>query len=296
MLTRHLRRHGKDLAWLAAWTLVQSLPALASGWSLAQATTQFLVATPRLASPGSPCSPRPRGARSGRSVPGNVYLRVGATRRAVPRRPCHGHRGRRARPPGPGLRGADDAPGGNRPRLARRRTGRRLHVRVHDGGHGRRPRHLAARHAAVRDPAAACLDTPAAAAAPPVRRASARCRPRRGERGGRGVASGRRRARHHRLRRRGPRPLAGLGLHIARQGRRPCAGSPSPVRRACYASRPAAGCRCSSCSPPPPGMLRHGASPGDIVGAVTYVTGSLRAALYTLSQGMGGMPALSGST
>jgi ATP-binding cassette subfamily C protein len=36
-----------------------------------------------------------------------------------------------------------------------------------------------------------------------------------------------------------------------------------------------------------PGMLRRGISPGDIVGAVTYITGSLRGALYTLSQGMG---------
>ena len=36
-----------------------------------------------------------------------------------------------------------------------------------------------------------------------------------------------------------------------------------------------------------PGMLRHGASPGDIVGAVTYITGSLRGVLYTLIQGMG---------
>jgi ATP-binding cassette subfamily C protein len=36
-----------------------------------------------------------------------------------------------------------------------------------------------------------------------------------------------------------------------------------------------------------PGMLRHGASPGAIVGAVTYITGSLRGALYALSQGMG---------
>jgi ATP-binding cassette subfamily C protein len=36
-----------------------------------------------------------------------------------------------------------------------------------------------------------------------------------------------------------------------------------------------------------PGMLRHGAPPGDIVGAVTYITGSLRGALYALSQGMG---------
>jgi ABC-type multidrug transport system fused ATPase/permease subunit len=43
VLIRHLRRHRKDVAWLAAWSLVQSLPAVASGWSLAQATTQFLA-------------------------------------------------------------------------------------------------------------------------------------------------------------------------------------------------------------------------------------------------------------
>jgi len=43
MLIRHLRRRRKDVAWLAAWSGVQSLPAIASGWSLAQATTQFLA-------------------------------------------------------------------------------------------------------------------------------------------------------------------------------------------------------------------------------------------------------------
>ena len=43
MLIRHLGRRRKDVAWLAAWSLVQSLPAVASGWSLAQATNQFLV-------------------------------------------------------------------------------------------------------------------------------------------------------------------------------------------------------------------------------------------------------------
>jgi len=43
VLIRHLRRRRKDVAWLVAWSLVQSLPAVASGWSLAQATTQFLV-------------------------------------------------------------------------------------------------------------------------------------------------------------------------------------------------------------------------------------------------------------
>jgi ABC-type multidrug transport system fused ATPase/permease subunit len=43
VLIRHLRRHRKDVARLALWSLVQSLPAVASGWSLAQATTQFLA-------------------------------------------------------------------------------------------------------------------------------------------------------------------------------------------------------------------------------------------------------------
>jgi ABC-type multidrug transport system fused ATPase/permease subunit len=43
VLRRHLRRRWKDVAWLAAWSLVQSLPAVASGWSLAQATNQFLA-------------------------------------------------------------------------------------------------------------------------------------------------------------------------------------------------------------------------------------------------------------
>jgi ABC-type multidrug transport system fused ATPase/permease subunit len=43
VLIRHLGRRRKDIAWLAAWSLVQSLPAVASGWSLAQATTQFLA-------------------------------------------------------------------------------------------------------------------------------------------------------------------------------------------------------------------------------------------------------------
>jgi ATP-binding cassette, subfamily C, bacterial len=43
VLIRHLRRRRREIAWLAAWSLVQSLPAVASGWSLAQATTQFLA-------------------------------------------------------------------------------------------------------------------------------------------------------------------------------------------------------------------------------------------------------------
>ncbi|HWG03244.1 MAG TPA: ABC transporter ATP-binding protein [Trebonia sp.] len=43
MLIRYLRTRRRDVAWLAVWSLVQSLPAIASGWSLAEATTQFLA-------------------------------------------------------------------------------------------------------------------------------------------------------------------------------------------------------------------------------------------------------------
>jgi ATP-binding cassette subfamily C protein len=43
VLIRYLRGRRKDVTWLAIWSLVQSLPAIASGWSLAEATTQFLA-------------------------------------------------------------------------------------------------------------------------------------------------------------------------------------------------------------------------------------------------------------
>ena len=43
MLTRHLRARRGDLAWLAFWSLVQALPSLASGWSMAEATRWFLA-------------------------------------------------------------------------------------------------------------------------------------------------------------------------------------------------------------------------------------------------------------
>lgn len=43
MLIRHLRARRADLAWLAIWSLVQALPSLASGWSMAQATRWFLA-------------------------------------------------------------------------------------------------------------------------------------------------------------------------------------------------------------------------------------------------------------
>jgi ABC-type multidrug transport system fused ATPase/permease subunit len=76
MLTRHLRRHRRDLAWLAAWALVQSLPAVAAGWSLAQATTQFLAGrtTEGLAWLGLLAAAALAGALGTRQM----YLRVGA--------------------------------------------------------------------------------------------------------------------------------------------------------------------------------------------------------------------------
>lgn len=42
-LTRSLRRRPLDIGWLAAWSLVQALPALASGWAIAEAVGQFLA-------------------------------------------------------------------------------------------------------------------------------------------------------------------------------------------------------------------------------------------------------------
>jgi len=43
MLIRHLRGRPKDVAWLAVWSLVQALPSVALGWSLAEATGRFLA-------------------------------------------------------------------------------------------------------------------------------------------------------------------------------------------------------------------------------------------------------------
>lgn len=43
MLIRYLRGRPKDVAWLAVWSLVQALPSVALGWSLAEATGRFLA-------------------------------------------------------------------------------------------------------------------------------------------------------------------------------------------------------------------------------------------------------------
>jgi ATP-binding cassette subfamily C protein len=43
LLTRSLRRRPRDVAWLAAWSLVQALPAVGSGWAIAESVSQFLA-------------------------------------------------------------------------------------------------------------------------------------------------------------------------------------------------------------------------------------------------------------
>ena len=42
VLRRSLTRRPRDAGWLAAWSLVQALPALVSGWAVAKATSDFL--------------------------------------------------------------------------------------------------------------------------------------------------------------------------------------------------------------------------------------------------------------
>jgi ATP-binding cassette subfamily C protein len=46
MLIAAIRRRPRDAAWLAFWSLVQALPAMASGWVLAEATGMFLTGRP----------------------------------------------------------------------------------------------------------------------------------------------------------------------------------------------------------------------------------------------------------
>jgi ATP-binding cassette, subfamily B, bacterial RamB/AmfA len=43
MLIRSLRSHRGDVAWLAAWSLLEALPVLASGWAVAEAVSAFLA-------------------------------------------------------------------------------------------------------------------------------------------------------------------------------------------------------------------------------------------------------------
>lgn len=42
-LVRSLRRHPRDLVWLAVWSMVEALPTLVSGWAVAEAVAGFLA-------------------------------------------------------------------------------------------------------------------------------------------------------------------------------------------------------------------------------------------------------------
>jgi ATP-binding cassette subfamily C protein len=46
VLGRSLRRRPRDTSWLAAWSLVQALPSFAAGWAVAEATADFLAGRP----------------------------------------------------------------------------------------------------------------------------------------------------------------------------------------------------------------------------------------------------------
>ncbi len=283
MLTRHLRRHRKDVAWLAAWSLVQSLPALASGWSLAQATTQFLAGrtAPGLAWLALLAVAAPAGALGTRQV----YLRIGGL--VEPFR--------------------DD-----------------LVTAIVDGALARPDAGAVARmtHQAeiVRDSAAGVLAVTCTFACtmvttvgglvtllpatlpyvvPPLLASAAllrlllppyAARQRAAVLAEESVAAGMSQAagaaRDIAACGAEDPAVAGLDRQIARQEK--------AMRRVAVASSARLLCLAAGSWLPlllvlaaAPGMLRHGASPGEIVGAVTYVTGGLRGALYALSQGMG---------
>ena len=283
MLTRHLRRRSADLAWLAVWSLVQSLPAVASGWSLAQATTQFLAGrtVPGLAWLGLLAAAALAGAFGTRQV----YLRIGAI--VEPFR--------------------DE-----------------LVTAIVDGALARPDAASVARitHQAeiVRDSAAGvlavtCMLTctivttlcglvtllPATLpyVVPPLLASAIllrlllrpyAARQRDVLLAEEGVAAGVSRAAGaaRDITACGGEDLvvAGLGLRIR--------GQEKAMRRVAAASSARLLCLAVGGWLPlllvlaaAPSMLRHGASPGAIVGAVTYLTGSLRGALYALSQGMG---------
>jgi ATP-binding cassette subfamily C protein len=283
VLIRHLRQRRKDVAWLAAWSLVQSLPAAASGWSLAQATTQFLDG--RTAAGLAWLGVLAAAALAGAFGTWHVYLTIGVI--VEPFR--------------------DDlvtaTVDGALARPDSRSVARMTHQTeiVRDSIAGvlaitctfactvvstlaglvtllpatlpyvvppllasvillqllLRPYAARQRAAVLAEESVAAEVARAASAARDITACGAE-----------------------------DIVLDGLARHIARQeeAARRVAGAGS-ARLLCLAVGGwlplllvlAAG----------PGMLRHGVSPGDIVGAVTYVTGSMRAALYALSQGMG---------
>jgi ATP-binding cassette, subfamily B, bacterial RamB/AmfA len=283
MLTRHLRRHAKDLAWLAAWALVQSLPALASGWSLAQATTQFLAGHTALglAWLALLAAAVPAGALGSR----NVYLRVGAI--VEPFRDNLVTAivdGALARPdPGSVARMTHQA------EIVRDSVAGVLVVTCTFAG----TMVSTVGGLVTLLPATLPYVIPPLLASTLLLRLLLRpyaARQRDAVLAEESVASGVSRAAGaaRDITACGAEDLvvAGVGRQIGRQEK--------AMRRVAVASSARLLCVAAGGWLPlllvlaaAPGMLRHGAAPGDIVGAVSYVTGSLRGALYALSQGMG---------
>jgi ATP-binding cassette subfamily C protein len=283
VLIRHLRRRRKEIAWLAAWSLVQSLPAVASGWSLAQATTQFLAGRTALglAWLGVLAAAALAGALGTRQV----YVRVGvivepfrdelvtaivdgALARPDPRSVARmTHQAEIVRDSVAGvlfvtctfastvvstLAGLVTLLPATLPYVVPPLLASVILLRLQLRPYAARQR----ANVLAEENVAAEVARAASAA-----RDITAC-------GGEDLV------------------LDGLARHIARQEkaarRIASAGSARLLCLAVGGWLPLLLVLAAA-----PGMLRHGASPGDIVGAVTYITGSLRGILYTLSQGMG---------
>jgi ATP-binding cassette subfamily C protein len=283
VLIRHLRRHRKDVAGLALWSLVQSLPAVASGWSLAQATTQFLAGRTALglAWLGVLAAAALAGAFGTRQVYLSIGLIVepfrddlltvivdGALARPDPRSVARmTHQAEIVRDSVAGvlmvtctfactavstLAGLVTLLPATLPYVVPPLLVSVILVR------------LLLRPYAARQRAAVLAEETVAAE---VARAASAARD---------------------ITACGAEDLVsdGLAQHIARQEvaarRVAVAGSVRLLSLAVGGWLPLLLVLAAA-----PGMLRRGASPGDIVGAVTYITGSLRGVLYALSQGMG---------
>ena len=282
MLIRHLGRHRKDVAWLAAWSLVQSLPAVASGWSLAQATTQFLAGRtgPGLAWLGLLAASALVGAFGARQVYLTIGVLVepfrddlvtaivdGALARPDPRSVARmTHQAEIVRDSVAGvlaitfafactvvstLAGLVTLLPATLPYVVPPLLTSLILLRWQ-----LRPYAARQRAAVLAEETVAAEVARAASAARDITACGAE-----------GLV------------------FDGLARHIARQEKaaRRVAGAGS-ARLLCLALGgwlPLLLVLAAA-----PGMLRHGASPGHIVGAVTYITGSLRGVLYTFSQGM----------
>jgi ABC-type multidrug transport system fused ATPase/permease subunit len=283
VLIRHLRRHRKDVAWLAAWSLIQSLPAVASGWSLAQATTQFLVG--RTAAGLAWLGILAVAALAGAFGTRQVYLRIGvivepfrddlvtaivdgALARPDPRSVARiTHQAEIVRDSVAGvlaitctfactvvstLAGLVTLLPATLPYVVPPLLASVILLRLL-----LRPYAARQRAAVLAEESVAAEVARAASAARDITACGAE-----------------------------DLVLDRLARRIARQEKtvRRVAGIGS-ARLLCLAVGgwlPLLLVLAAA-----PGMLRHGVSPGDIVGAVTYITGSLRGALYALSQGMG---------